>query len=101
LQSFALIWLVVALAALNSINLDENLGGKNPNQTERGSHPIATLTWILAYETGNGYKATAIKESLNYLLDDKAQNKASSLGFIPLKGTVLSKAPAAVNRIRL
>ena len=86
-------------AALNGIRLDRNLAGKNPNPTARGAYPIATLTWVLAYETGNGSKTQAIQESLNYLLSDKAQNKAPTLGFVPLKGDILKKARAAVNRI--
>ena len=85
--------------ALNGITLDRNLAGKNPNPTARGAYPIATLTWILAYETGNGSKTKAIKESLNYLLSNKAQAKAPSLGFVPLKGDILEKARSAVNRI--
>ena len=86
-------------AALNGIRLDRNLAGKNPNPTARGAYPIATLTWILAYEAGNGSKTRAIQESLNYLLSDKAQNKAPTLGFVPLKGDILNKARAAVKRI--
>ena len=85
--------------ALNGITLDRNLAGKNPNPTARGAYPIATLTWILAYETDNGSKTIAIQESLNYLLSDKAQEKAASLGFIPLKGEILNKARSAVKRI--
>ncbi len=86
-------------AALNGIRLDRNLAGKNPNPTASGAYPIATLTWVLAYEAGNGSKTRAIQESLNYLLSDKAQNKAPTLGFVPLKGDILDKARAAVNRI--
>ena len=85
--------------ALNGISLDQNLAGKNPNPTIRGAYPIATLTWILAYEIGNGSKTKAIQESLNYLLSDKAQEKAPSLGFVPLKGDILAKSRAAVKRI--
>ena len=85
--------------ALNGITLDENLAGKNPNPTAKGAYPIATLTWILAYEEGNGRNTKAIQKSLNYLLSDKAQAKAPSLGFVPLKGDILSKSLAAVKRI--
>jgi phosphate transport system substrate-binding protein len=85
--------------ALNGITLDENLAGKNPNPTAKGAYPIATLTWILAYEEGNGRNTKAIQKSLNYLLSDKAQAKAPSLGFVPLKGDILSKSRAAVKRI--
>ena len=85
--------------ALNGIKLDENLAGKNPNPKAKGAYPIATLTWILAYEKGNGRNTKAIQKSLNYLLSDKAQAKAPSLGFVPLKGEILKKSRAAVKRI--
>ena len=85
--------------ALNGITLDENLAGKNPNPKAKGAYPIATLTWILAYEKGNGRNTKAIQKSLNYLLSDKAQAKAPSLGFVPLKGDILTKSRAAVKRI--
>ena len=85
--------------ALNGIQLDKNLAGNNPNPKAKGAYPIATLTWILAYETGNGKNTDAIKDSLNYLLSDKAQAKAPSLGFVPLKGDILAKSRAAVKRI--
>ena len=85
--------------ALNGIRLDQNLAGTNPNPTARGAYPIATLTWILAYETGNGSKTTAVKDALNYLLSDEAQDKAPSLGFVPLKGELLNKSRLAVERI--
>ena len=86
-------------AALNGISLDQNLAGKNPNPTVRGAYPIATLNWIRAYETGNDSKTNAIQESVNYLLSDKAQAKASTIGFVPLKGEILSKVRASVKRI--
>ena len=85
--------------ALNGIELDENLAGKNPNPKAKGAYPIATLTWILAYEKGNGRNTKAIQKSLNYLLSDKAQAKAPSLGFVPLKGEILKKSRPAVKRI--
>ncbi len=72
--------------ALNGITLDENLAGKNPNPTAKGAYPIASLTWILAYE-------------FNTLLSDEYQDKAPSLGFVPLKGDILEKSRAAVKRI--
>ena len=85
--------------ALNGITLDKNLAGKNPNPTAKGAYPIATLTWVLAYKTGNGADAAVVKEAFNYMLSDAAQNKASSLGFVPLKGDILAKSKAAVNKI--
>ena len=85
--------------ALNGITLDENLAGKNPNPTAKGAYPIASLTWILAYEEGNGRNTKAIKQAFNTLLSDEYQDKASSLGFVPLKGDILEKSRAAVKRI--
>jgi len=85
--------------ALNGITLDENLAGKNPNPTAKGAYPIASLTWILAYEKGNGRNTKAIKQAFNTLLSDEYQDKALSLGFIPLKGNILLKSRAAVEKI--
>ena len=85
--------------ALNGITLDENLAGTDPNPAAEGAYPIATLTWILAYETGNGNKTEAIKTTLSTLLSDNYQEKASVLGYVPLKGDILYKSRAAVERI--
>ena len=85
--------------ALNGIDLDENLAGTNPNPTAEGAYPIATLTWILAYETGNGRNTEAIKTTLSTLLSDEYQDKAPKLGFVPLKGDILEKARDAVEKI--
>ena len=85
--------------ALNGITLDENLAGTDPNPAAEGAYPIATLTWVLAYETGNGNKTEAIKTTLSTLLSDNYQEKASVLGYVPLRGDILDKSRAAVERI--
>ena len=84
---------------MNGIALDKNLAGINPNPKAKGAYPILTLTWILAYEKGNGRNTEALKDAFNYLLSDEAQAKASSLGFIPLKGDILLKSRNAVDLI--
>ena len=86
-------------AALNTIALDSNLAGESPNPAGAGSYPISTLTWVLAYKSGNGAKTDAIKAALNYALSSKAQMIADDLGYVPLSGSVLNKARLAVNRI--
>ena len=83
----------------NGVEVGEDLAGKNPNPTKEGAYPIATLTWVLAYETGNGEKTSSIKDVLNYMLSDGSQDKAPSLGFVPLKGDILKASRAAVNKI--
>jgi len=85
--------------ALNGITLDENLAGTDPNPAAEGAYPIATLTWILAYETGNGNKTEAVKDTFRTLLSTEYQEKASVLGYVPLRGDILEKSRAAVERI--
>ena len=86
-------------AALNNIKLDANLAGENPNPSGATSYPISTLTWILAYRTGNGSNTSAIRNALNYSLSSKAQSLADDLGYVPLSGSILNRARIAVNRI--
>jgi len=85
--------------ALNGITLDENLAGTNPNPSAKGAYPIATLTWVLAYETGNGNKTEAVKDTFRTLLSTEYQEKASVLGYVPLRGDILQKSRDAVDRI--
>ena len=86
-----------ASEALGSIDLGPDLIGGNPNP--KGGYPIVTFTWVLAYKTGNGKDAKVVQDAFNYMLSDAAQNKAPSLGFVPLKGDILAKSKAAVNKI--
>lgn len=87
------------LAALANIRLDSNLAGESPNPEGVESYPISTLTWVLAYETGNGPKAGAIRKALLYLLSPAAQNRADDLGYVPLHNSILSASRKAVARI--
>ena len=86
-------------AALNNIRLDNMLAGEDPNPAGANSYPITTLTWILAYRSGNGNKADEIRKAMNYLLSNSTQFRAEVLGYIPLKGSILSQARAAVATI--
>jgi len=87
--------------ALNGITLDENLAGTDPNPEAEGAYPIATLTWVLAYETGNGKKTEAVKDTFRKLLTDEYQEKASVLGYVPLRGDILQKARDAIEKIAI
>ena len=87
-------------AALNQIKIDSlTLAGEDPNPAGARSYPISTLTWVLAYKTGNGSKEDSVKGALNYMLSGKAQMVADDLGYVPLSGSILNKARIAVNRI--
>lgn len=86
-------------AALNNIKLDGMLAGEDANPAGAGSYPISTLTWILAYQKGNGAKAPAIRTAMLHLLGPQAQGQAAGLGYVPLKGKILQQAKAAVAKI--
>jgi len=87
-------------AALSGITLDSDLAGGNPNPSASGAYPIATLTYLLVYRTGNGAKTDSIKQVINYMLSDKAQAQADDLGFVPLSEGIQAQAKAAVNKIK-
>ena len=59
------------------------------------------LLIVRAYKACNAANTDAIKKALNDMLSTKAQAQAQAddLGFVPLKGDILSKARAAVNKI--
>ena len=86
-------------AALNNIKLDGMLAGEDPNPAGADSYPISTLTWILAYQKGNGAKAPSIRKAMDFLLSPAAQNQADDLGYVPLRGSILTQAKAAVKKI--
>ena len=96
--NFVLPNLASGAAALNNIRLNSELAGEDANPAGAKSYPISTLTWILAYEKGNGMKAGAIRKAMLYLLGS-AQNQADELGYVPLRGDIVKKARAAVARI--
>jgi phosphate transport system substrate-binding protein len=86
-------------SALVNIKLNSMLAGEDANPGGVDSYPISTLTWILAYQKGNGAKTATIRKTMDYLLSPAAQNKADDLGYVPLAGTTLSAAKRAVARI--
>ena len=86
-------------AALNAIALDFNLAGINPNPAEEGAYPITRLSWLLAYRSGNRDSTDAVQAVVTFLLSDQAQLEAPGFGLIPLQGTILDKARAAIAKI--
>jgi phosphate transport system substrate-binding protein len=87
-------------AALNGIQLDPvSLAGEDFNPAAPNAYPISTLTWVLAYKEGNGAKAEAVRDALNYMLSGKAQLLADDLGYVPLAGSILNRARNKVKQI--
>ena len=83
-------------AGLSKIVLDDKLRGTNPNPAGENSYPIVSLTWILAEP---GYKSEEIKSMLRYMLSEKAQTKADSLGYISLPSELKQKALEAIESL--
>jgi len=86
-------------AALTNIRLNSQLAGEDANPAGAESYPITSLTWILAYQKGNGAKAAELRELFLAMLGPKAQGLADNLGYVPLRDDLLRKARAAVTRI--
>jgi phosphate transport system substrate-binding protein len=86
-------------AALSNIKLDSMLAGEDFNPAGADSYPMSTLTWILAYEKGNGSKAGTIRKALLHLLSPASQNKADDIGYVPLRGSVIESSRKAVAKI--
>ena len=85
-----------SMEGLSKIQLDDKLRGANPNPDGENSYPIVSLTWILAEP---GYKSEEIKTMLRYMLGDKAQTKADSLGYVPLPPELKQKSLEAVESL--
>ncbi|MFM7311557.1 MAG: phosphate ABC transporter substrate-binding protein PstS, partial [Cyanobium sp.] len=86
-------------AALNNIRLNAQLAGEDANPAGAQSYPITTLTWILAYQKGNGAKAGELRQVFLAMLGPKAQGLADNLGYVPLRGDILKRAKAAVAQV--
>ena len=87
-----------ASAGLGEIVLDDQLRGADANPAGANAYPIVSLTWILAYpeyeENDN------VKTMLRYMLTPTQQQKADSLGYVPLPEELRQKALAAVETLK-
>ena len=83
-------------AGLAQIVLDDKLRGADPNPAGANAYPIVSLTWILAYPESK----TGVKETLRYMLSEKAQSVSDSLGYVPLPESLRQKSLAAVDSIK-
>ncbi|AOO18219.1 phosphate ABC transporter [Cyanophage S-RIM12_Sn_07_0910] len=82
-------------AGLSRIVLDDQLRGADANPAGANAYPIVSLTWVLAYPESK----TGVKETLRYMLSEKAQAMSDGLGYVPLPEDLRQKALAAVETI--
>ncbi|NBP98760.1 MAG: phosphate ABC transporter substrate-binding protein PstS, partial [Synechococcaceae bacterium WB6_3A_227] len=64
-----------------------------------GAYPLVTLTWVLAYKSGNGDKADDLQKAFNFMLSKPSQAQADDLGYVPLPAGIQAKSLAAVKQV--
>jgi phosphate transport system substrate-binding protein len=87
-----------ASAGLGEIVLDDQLRGADANPAGANAYPIVSLTWILAYPEYE--KNDNVKDMLRWMLTPTQQQKADSLGYVPLPEELRQKALAAVDTLK-
>jgi len=87
-----------ASAGLGEIVLDDQLRGADANPAGANAYPIVSLTWILAYPEYE--KNDDVKTMLRWMLTPTQQQKADSLGYVPLPESLRQKALAAVETLK-
>jgi phosphate transport system substrate-binding protein len=87
-----------ASAGLGEIVLDDQLRGADANPAGANAYPIVSLTWILAYPEYE--KNDNVKDMLRWMLTPTQQQKADSLGYVPLPESLRQKALAAVETLK-
>jgi phosphate transport system substrate-binding protein len=86
-------------AGLAGIKLDANNAGEATNPGGANAYPIVTLTWVLAYKSGNGDKTDDLQKALNFMLSKPSQDQADNLGYVPLPAAIQARAMAAVKQV--
>jgi len=87
-----------ASAGLGEIVLDDQLRGADANPAGANAYPIVSLTWILAYPEYE--KNDDVKDMLRWMLTPTQQQKADSLGYVPLPESLRQKALAATESLK-
>jgi phosphate transport system substrate-binding protein len=89
-----------AQAGLASAKLSEDLIAWVPDPDADDAYPIVTYTWIMAYKKyADPQKAKALKDVLNYCLDDAQQATGETLGYVPLPPAVVAATRAGLDNI--
>ena len=86
-------------AALQSVDLPQNLRAFVPDPATPDAYPIATFTWILLRKNYvDAQKANSIRDLFSWALID-GQQYSSQLGYVPLPPAVVGKAQEALKSI--
>lgn len=86
-------------AAIDKAQVNQDLTYNPLNAAGASAYPIASPTWILAYQNySDSAKTSAIKSFLNYIYGN-GQKLANSVDYAPLPKDLLDKAKAQVKQI--
>jgi phosphate transport system substrate-binding protein len=86
-------------AAIEKAQINPDLTYNPLNAAGAGAYPIASPTWILAYQNySDSAKTSAIKSFLNYIYGN-GQKLANSVDYAPLPKNLLDKAKAQVKQM--
>ncbi len=86
-------------AAVEKAQVNQDLTYNPLNAAGKTAYPIASPTWILAYQNqSDSAKASAIKSFLNFIYGD-GQKLASGVDYAPLPKDLLAKAKAQVKQL--
>ncbi len=89
-----------AAKALSSLDLPDNLRAFLPDPEGDDAYPIATYSWILAYQT---YEDAAKAETLRSLLQwclTEGQSFSEELGYVPLPEAIAQQVLTAIEQIK-
>jgi phosphate transport system substrate-binding protein len=86
-------------AAVEKAQVNQDLTFNPLNAAGKDAYPIASPTWILAYQSySDSAKTTAIKNFLNYIYGN-GQKIATQVDYAPLPKNLLDKAKAQVKKL--
>ncbi len=87
-------------AALNSVEMPDDLRVFIADPPIAEAYPIVTYSWILAYQTyDDPAKAKALREVLTWSLEE-GQHLSEGLGYVPLPPAVVAKVVGAIEQIK-
>jgi phosphate transport system substrate-binding protein len=87
-------------AALDGVELPDNMRLYVPDPAGNDAYPIVTLTWILLHaHDADAQKAEQLRDLFRWCLTD-GQRFAPELGYIPLPPNIASRALAALDGVR-
>lgn len=88
-----------AIAALNSVELPENLRVFVPDPDGVDAYPIVTYSWLLIYQQyEDDNKGQALQDMVRWCLQ-QGQTFSAELGYVPLPEAIVDRVEASLDRL--